>query len=75
MKLFLILAVVLVGVWLWRSSRPVDPKRPQAPPKAGPEPQEMIPCTLCSVHIPAADAIQGRKGWYCSTDHLHRAEP
>lgn len=75
MKLLLILAVVLLGVWLWRSSRPVDTKRHQATPKAGPEPQDMIPCALCAVHIPMADAIQGRKGRYCSTDHLHRAEP
>lgn len=74
MKYLLVLSVVLIGIWLWRSTRPSDPKRNQPLTKAVPEPLAMVPCTLCSVHVPSVDAIQGKNGSYCSADHLHRAE-
>lgn len=74
MKFLLIIVVVLAGVWLWRSSRRVDPKRHRQPPQAAPKPLEMVRCAFCSVHIPSVDAVQGKKGLYCSADHLHRAE-
>lgn len=74
MKYLLILSVVLVGIWLWRSGRPSDQKRKQRQTKAAPEPLDMVSCAACSVHVPSVDAIQGKKGWYCSADHLHRAE-
>jgi uncharacterized protein len=73
-KFLLIMLLVLVGVWLWRSSRPGAKKRASPPPQATPKPLEMVRCALCSVHLPAADAIQGKQGVYCSADHLHRAE-
>lgn len=74
MKYLLVLSVVLIGIWLWRSSRQTETKRNQQKPKAAPEPLAMVPCTLCSVHVPSVDAIQGKNGSYCSADHLHRAE-
>lgn len=74
MRFFLILAVVLAGIWLWRSSRPKPPllKRPQD--KNPSEPVTMICCAQCAVHIPSAQAIQGTRGSYCCLDHLHQAE-
>lgn len=75
MKFLLVLSVVLVAIWLWRSNRPSDQKRNQQKQKAAPKPLEMVRCTLCSVHVPSVDAVQGKKGLYCSADHLHRAEP
>lgn len=75
MKLLLVLSVVLVGIWLWRSNRPAHPKRNRQQPEAAPEPLAMVRCSLCSVHVPSIDAIQGKNGAYCSADHLHRAEP
>ena len=75
MKLFLILAVVLFGIWLWRTNRESDPKRHRQPTKATPAPLEMVSCTLCSMHVPAVDAVKGKKGLYCTADHFHRAEP
>lgn len=74
MKFLLVLVVVLAGVWLWRSNRRSGEKLDRQQPKAAPEPLDMIRCTLCSVHVPAADAVQGKQGSYCSADHLHRAE-
>ncbi|WP_114970070.1 PP0621 family protein [Rhodoferax ferrireducens] len=74
MKFLLILVVVLVGVWLWRTSRPSSPKPDRQQPQAAPQPLEMVSCAFCSVHIPSVDAIQGKQGVYCSAEHLHRAE-
>ncbi len=74
MKAILLVFVILLGVWLWRSSRPTLPRQKQ--PKTGPEaqPLDMVSCAFCSVHLPAAEAIQGNKGVYCSADHLAREE-
>lgn len=74
MKYLLVLCIVLLGIWLWRTNREADPKRNKQQTKAAPKPLEMVRCTLCSVHIPSTQAIQGKKGAYCSADHLHLAE-
>jgi uncharacterized protein len=75
MKLLLIVAFVIVAIWLWRSSRATGAatQTPVPPPVANP--QDMVSCALCSVHVPVADAVAGHKGSYCCADHLHRAEP
>lgn len=75
MKFALILMVVVFGIWLWRTNREANPKLKRQQAKAAPQPQEMVSCTLCSVHVPSADAVKGKKGLYCTADHLHRAEP
>lgn len=74
-RLLLILAVALVGVWLWRSRRESDPRLHRENKKVEPPPLDMLRCTLCGVHFPSVDGVQGKKDWYCSADHLHRAEP
>jgi uncharacterized protein len=74
MKFLLLLSVVLIGVWLWRSSRQSDPERSRPATKAAPEPVDMVRCALCSVHVPSVEAVQGKNGWYCSADHRDRAE-
>ena len=73
MKFFLVLAVVLFGVWLFRSGRQ-DKVTRQNPPPNPPDPQEMVSCQLCAVHVPKTDAVPGRNGLYCSTEHRQRAE-
>lgn len=75
MRFLLILLVVLAVVWLWRSARQADPKPKQPKPPTAAAPLEMVRCTLCSVHLPAADAVAGKKGPYCCTEHRQRAEP
>ena len=74
MKLLLILSVVLLALWLWRSRRDADPKTSRKNFKPAAPPLDMVRCTLCSVHVPVVGAVQGKKGAYCSLDHLHRAE-
>lgn len=76
MKFLLFLAIVLLGVWLWRSGRRSDtPSRPEVstPPPAGP--QDMVRCARCGVHLPHDEAVVGRIGLYCSNEHRQQAEP
>ena len=73
MKVLLFLLVVMAGVWLWRS-RQVPPVK-EKPPVTPLQPLEMVRCTQCGMHIPGADAVQGRLGPYCSQDHLKQLEP
>lgn len=75
MKLLLVLAVVVLAIWLWRSNREANPKLKRQKPQPTPAPLEMVGCTLCSVHVLAGDAVQGKKGPYCCLDHRQRAEP
>ena len=79
MKILLVLAVVLIGVWLFRLNRRPDP--PRAGGQSGPaanKPQamalDMVRCSQCDVHLPKADAITGKQGVYCSLEHRLRAE-
>mgnify|MGYP003385442671 CR=1 FL=1 len=74
MKFLLVLAVVLIGVWIWRSSRP-DKVAQQKPPAAPQGPQEMVSCQLCGLHFPKSDAVAGGNRLYCSVEHRQRAEP
>jgi uncharacterized protein len=75
MKFLLVLAVIFIGVWMWRTGRQdsVSRQKPKSPaPPSGP--QEMVSCQFCDLHFPKADAIAGRKGLYCNAEHLQRAE-
>ena len=73
MKFLLVLAVVVIGAWLWRSGRQAAPPRDK--PSVPAPPQDMVSCAVCGVHIPQADAVAGRQGLYCSVEHRQRAEP
>jgi uncharacterized protein len=72
MKYLLVLAVVFVAIWIWRKNRREEMKSrppPPAPPPAVGAPQAMVRCAYCGLHLPAADAITGPSGVYCSTAH------
>lgn len=75
MKFFLVLVVVLFGVWLWRSNRTARPELRRQQPRGPQKPLEMASCALCSVHVALPDAVQGKNGLYCCLDHRQRAEP
>lgn len=76
MKYLLVLAVLMVAFYVWRNNRrEAQKERPPTPPKrsvAGPV--HMVACRVCGTHLPQDDAVQGREGSYCSTDHRQRIE-
>lgn len=80
MKFLLVLLVVMVGVWIWRSNRADERaeraqgqrRRNQAP---GSEASiAMLRCDQCGVHVPQGEVIAGRRGVYCSAEHRQQAE-
>jgi uncharacterized protein len=76
-KYLIVIVVVLAVIWFVRNNRrpPGDTRRdkPAAPPPAG-EPQDMIRCPVCSVHLPRLDALPGPDGkLYCCAEHRARA--
>jgi uncharacterized protein len=80
MKYLLVVAVMAVAFWLWRNNRQsakVQQKK-SAPAKSnatgiGP-PQPMLQCAACGVHLPATDAVVGKRGSYCTSAHLSLRE-
>ena len=81
MKILLTLAVIVLVIWLVRSARRFADKPDDAAAQPKPEqggsaaaPLQMLQCAQCGVHLPGSDAVTGRKGSYCTTEHLQRAE-
>jgi uncharacterized protein len=76
MKLLLLLAALALGLWMWRSARGTGSQRKPSDQasKAAPKAQEMIPCTLCRMHVPQAEAVAGTRGSYCCEQHRRQAE-
>lgn len=77
MKYVLVLLVVLVALYMWRSARRVgrDEPRPDSETHRQQQPvQDMITCGECGVHVPQTEAIQGTRGLYCSTAHRQSRE-
>ena len=76
MKYLLILAVVMIAVFVWRSNR--EGRNPPASrPRDGGEFKaiEMVRCDVCGVHCPRTDALAGKRGVYCTAQHRSQAEP
>ena len=70
MKFLFFVLVVLVVVWAIKRGRSgtAAPKTPEAP-----TPTEMVACAHCGIHLPRAEAVSGRQGQYCSTEHRSAA--
>jgi uncharacterized protein len=80
MKYLLVLAVVAVAFWVWRNNRlqnkgaaaKVPTKKAAQDTLA--QPQPMLQCATCGVHLPAGEALAGRQGSYCSAAHRAKLE-
>ena len=78
MKYLLVMALVLVVFWVWRSKRN-DEQRESRPPNAGKttgSPRiatEVVACRVCQVHLPRSEALPGPGGLYCSAAHRQQA--
>ena len=76
MKYLLVLAVVLAVIWFVRNHRRADePKKELRRQDALAQPQDMVSCPVCSLHLPRADPLPGRDGrLYCCADHRQKAQ-
>ncbi len=79
MKYLLVFAILGIAVWLWRYNRRSDqPQDNQVQAKNKPDdatkPLPMLRCAACGVHLPAADALAGSQGSYCSLAHRSQKE-
>lgn len=79
MKYLLVILLILVVFWLWRSDRPSAKKAepPNRAPGKSPEEKkatEMVACGVCHVHLPKSEALIGRDGFYCSEAHRREAK-
>ena len=74
MKYLLVLAVILIGFWAWRSGREArkPPSQRRAPDST--KALEMVPCDVCGVHCPKGDLVVGKRGVYCGAQHRSQAE-
>ena len=71
MKFLLLFFIFMVLLWQWRQARAPKVKQAQRQPA---QPQEMVPCAHCGLHLPTADAVVGTHGRYCSSAHRQAQE-
>jgi uncharacterized protein len=71
LKLLLTLAVVVIGLMLWfGKGRTRTTQTPSRPPPAPAEPQAMLSCVRCGVHLPQSDAFLDDSGRaFCGAEH------
>lgn len=72
MKYLLVVIVVVVGVWMLvsRTRRRVEPPRGAPKAERPGQPDTMVACAHCGVHLPQADAVADAAGRpYCSDAH------
>ncbi|MDH6186246.1 PP0621 family protein [Polaromonas sp. CG_23.6] len=79
MKYLLVILLILVVFWIWRSGRPSQKKAAppgRAPSKSSEEKKatEMVACGVCHIHLPKSEALIGRDGFYCSEAHRREAK-
>jgi uncharacterized protein len=68
MKIALFLLAVVVLLWLLRGSFGRRPGPGKASPPRG-EPQPIVACAECGVHLPRDEALPGRGGVFCGDPH------
>lgn len=75
MKYLLVVIVVMIGIWVWRSNRAQDKSesRRNRPPSEDAA-VDMVGCDVCGLHCPRQDVVVGRKGMYCCSQHRNQAE-
>lgn len=75
MKYVLVVIVVFLVAWRWRSGRDASlAHKQQQKARAAATPTTMVACRHCGLHLPQGDAMTGRQGSYCSAAHRQAAE-
>lgn len=65
------LLIIFAALWLVVQvvRRALHPDRSRVPHTAEPNPQRMLPCAYCGVHVPESEAIKRADKIYCSNEH------
>lgn len=74
MKYLLVFALAFVVYLLWRKGKGAKSRPPASGAQPTAAPQDMVRCPVCSVHLPAGDAVKGRLALYCSAEHRDQKE-
>jgi uncharacterized protein len=76
MKYLLALLGIVLFAWHWRSARrrELQDRSAKQPPTTTTSVVEMVPCSYCGVHLPAAESFAGLRGTYCTEEHRRFAE-
>ena len=67
MPLFRLIFLLLIGFIAWKAYRLFltrGTRRPHAPPL-----QDMVRCTVCDIHVPAAFAVRHEGKSFCNEAH------
>jgi uncharacterized protein len=67
MKYLVLVLIVVLVLWLGRSSRRTPAARAPTPPTG--RRQAMIACAQCGLHLPRDEALPGRGGLFCGEAH------
>jgi len=74
-KYLVLLLVVLVAIVLWKKrQQPAKGQAKATPSATSHQPLAMTRCERCGIHLPRAEAVEGRNGWYCGTAHRDQSE-
>ncbi|KRW62829.1 PP0621 family protein [Pseudomonas sp. TTU2014-080ASC] len=70
-RLLFWIAVIFAAFWLWRRfNRPAVSKAQEKPSEANPQP--MVRCEQCGIHVPRQNALSKDSQWFCSQAHLEQ---
>jgi uncharacterized protein len=75
MKFLLMFFVFVVLLFQWRHARSDKVSQVQRKKASASGPVSMVACARCGLHLPAGEAVQGKRGVYCSAAHKLAQEP
>jgi uncharacterized protein len=73
--LLLLVLAVFVFWYLSRKNRPQNPDDQPAKKSATPEPETMVRCAHCGVHLPGPEAVSENGVFFCSEQHRKLEQP
>jgi uncharacterized protein len=68
MKYLIVILVVVAAGWLLLRGRAPD-RQARRDAASGTNPQIMVQCAHCGLHLPRGDAVEDRLGVFCSEAH------
>ena len=69
-RLLLLIAIVVVVYWLFRSYQKGD-----TPQRNNPAAEDMVRCAHCGVHLPNGESIVAEGLTFCCTEHRDAYHP